>query len=625
MGASAAPLLGQSVFDPQGNEFAIAGTLPGEQVHARIALAQSGGYLVWQDNFIDGSGVGIGATRLGSSFNPEFSPVRINLTASGNQENPDVTLLQDGGAAIVWQGESGATRNIFAQFLRPDGTLRLASDLMVNAAGGGMKLNPRVAGLAAGGAVITWGSMQQDDANNFNRVMARMQGVYARVLNSEGGFTTAEFQINQRVSYNQRNPAVAGLADGRLVFVWVSEGEETVQQDALGITSHAQPVDIMARLFTADGVALGNEFRVNQAGTNVCASPSVVARDDGGFSVVWNENNLTNRDNSWDVVARGFDASGAPLADPVVVNTHLYGDQVSPALSTAGAEQLAVWTSYGQDGSFEGIYGQFLRADERVGGEFRVNSTTVSRQLFPAVSGLGDAGFVAVWSSFVGGDSSLDLYAQRYLLGVPKPAAPVVSGVSQNRLSVTWPAVAGFEVASYELYETGSTTPVVTVNNWWLSPATLLPATSKSYQVAYRLADGRLSPRSDAGTGSTWGADENFDGLPDDWQAAYWTDGNYPSPLVDSDADGASNLAEFLAGTNPGDAADVLRLSLSAGEYGWTVRWNTKPGLIYQLQSSANFESWTTLGGSRFAIGAQDAQNIDDGSGLGYFRVIRIR
>jgi hypothetical protein len=625
VGASATPLLGQSVFDPQGGEFAIAGALSGEQVHARLALDQSGGYLVWQDNFIDGSGLGIGATRLGSSFNPEFSAVRINLSASGNQENPDVALLTHGGAAIVWQGEVGATRRIFAQLLRPDGTLRLASDLAVSSTVGGMKLNPRIAGLPTGGAVITWGSMQQDDSENPNRIMARMQGVYARVLNSEGGFATAEFQVNQRVRYNQRNPSVASLADGRLVFVWVSEGEETVQQDALGITSHSQPVDIMGRLFTPAGVPLGNEFRINQAGTNVCASPSVVARAEGGFSVVWNENNLTDRDNSWDVLARGFATDGSALGAPVVVNTHRYGDQVSPALSTAGAEQMAVWTSYGQDGSFEGIYGRFLRANELVGPEFRVNTTTISRQIFPAVSGLGDAGFVAVWSSFVGGDTSLDLYAQRYLLGVPKPAAPVVSGVSQNRLSVTWPKVDGFNVASYELYETGSTTPVVTSNNWWLSPATLLPGTSKSYQVAYRLADGRLSPRSNPGTGRTWGADDNFDGLPDDWQATYWPEGNYPSPWVDSDGDGASNLAEFLAGTNPRDPADVLRLSLSAGEYGWTVRWNTKAGLIYQLQASADFQTWTTVGGPRFAIGAQDAQNIDDGSGLGYFRVIRIR
>jgi hypothetical protein len=473
--------------------------------------------------------------------------------------------------------------------------------------------------------VVTWGSLQQDDAANFNRVMARMQGVYARVLNAEGGFATAEFQVNQRVRYNQRNPAVAALPDGRLIFVWVSEGEEAITQDGLGVTSATQPVDIMGRLFNATGTAVGGEFRINSSTTNICAQPSVTVRPDGGFSVIWNENNIGNRENSWDIKARAYAADGSPLGTAFVVNTHLYGDQVSPAISTAGNEQLAVWTSYAQDGSYEGIYGQFLRRGERLGAEFRVNTTTISRQIFPAVAGVGDSGFVAVWSSFVGGDASMNLFAQRYLLGVPKPAAPVVSGISQNRLSITWPEVAGFEVATYELYEQGSSVPVLTVNNWWLTPANLLPSTVKSYQVAYRLADGRLSPLSDAGTGRTWGADENFDGLPDDWQLIYWPNGSFPSPLVDSDGDGASNLAEFLAGTNPRDPADVLRLRLTVGEYGWTVGWNTKPGLIYQLQASSDFQAWSAVGGTRFAIGSQDSQNVDDTGGLGYFRVIRIR
>lgn len=625
VGASTVPLMGQSAFDPQGAEFGIAGALSGEQIHARLALGQSGGYLVWQDNFIDGAGLGIGATRLGSSFNPEFSAVRINQSAAGNQENPDVALLADGGAAVVWQGEVGHTRKIFAQLLRPNGTLRLAGDLEVSSGAGGMKLQPRVAGLPAGGAVVTWGSLQQDDSESFNRVMARMQGVYARVLNADGGFATAEFRVNQRVRYNQRNPAVAALPDGRMIFVWVSEGEEMITQDALGVTSATQPVDIMGRLFNSTGTPVGGEFKINNSTTNICAQPAVTVRADGGFSVIWNENNIGNRENSWDIKARAFTADASPLAGAFVVNSHLYGDQVSPAISTAGNEQLAVWTSYAQDGSYEGIYGQFLRRDERIGAEFQVNTTTASRQIFPAVAGVGDVGFVAVWSSFVGGDSSLDLFAQRYLLGVPKPAAPVVSGVSQNRLSITWPAVLGFEVETYELYETGNPLPVLTTNNWWLTPANLLPASVKSYQVAYRLADGRLSPLSEVGTGRTWGSDDNFDGLPDDWQLTYWPQGNFPSPLVDSDADGASDLAEFLAGTNPRDASDVLRLRLTAGEYGWTVGWNTKPGLIYQLQSSSNFQDWTTLGQSRFAIGAQDSQNVDDAGGLGYFRVIRIR
>jgi len=625
LGAPRVVVGAESVFAPQGGEYRISGELAGEQVRARIALGEAGGYVVWQDNYIDGNGLGIGASRLGPSFNPEYGAVRINRTTTDNQENPDIALLADGGAIAVWQGAIGPRRDIFAQVIRPDGTLGLEQDLRVSGLIGKMKIQPRVAATSNGGAVVAWGSFGQDDAGNFNQVMARMQGVYASILDGNGGVLVPEFQVNQRVRYNQRNPAVATLQDGRIAFVWVSEGEETITQDGLGLTGVSRPVDIVGRLFHASGVAVGNEFKINSSATNICAEPSIAARPDGGFTVVWNENDLGDRETSWDIKARDFAGDGSPLGAAQFVNSHRFGDQLSPAIAAAGGELLAVWTSMAQDGSYEGVYGQFLRQGEFLGAERRINSTTASRQILPAVAGVSDTGFIAVWSSFVGGDASVDLFAQRFLLGVPKPAAPMVSAVSQNRLSITWPRVEGFAVSSYELFEAGSSVPVVTANNWWLTPANLLPGTTKSYQVAYRLVDGRLSPLSDPAGGTTFAADDNFDGLPDDWQAAYWPGGAYPSVHVDSDGDGATNLQEFLAGTSPVDADDVLKLSLQTGTYGWNVNWNTRAGFIYQLQTSSDFGSWSNVGDSRFAVGSQDFQNVDGQGGLGYFRVIRVR
>jgi hypothetical protein len=49
-------------------------------------------------------------------------------------------------------------------------------------------------------------------------------------------------------------------------------------------------------------------------------------------------------------------------------------------------DYLVVWTSLGQDGSREGVYGQFVHSDgSLVGGEFRVNTTTIGQQMQPAV------------------------------------------------------------------------------------------------------------------------------------------------------------------------------------------------------------------------------------------------
>ncbi len=52
--------------------------------------------------------------------------------------------------------------------------------------------------------------------------------------------------------------------------------------------------------------------------------------------------------------------------------------------------------------------------------------------------------------------------------------------------------------------------------------------------------------------------------------------------------------------------------------------WNTQPGLIYQVQSSANLKNWTNLGGMRFAPGTLDSMYVG-GTTAGYYRVLRMR
>jgi hypothetical protein len=100
-----------------------------------------------------------------------------------------------------------------------------------------------------------------------------------------------------------------------------------------------------------------------------------------------------------------------------VVNTQLYGDQYSPRICRAGSTYLANWTSLGQDGSREGVYGRYLNDDGSVSGaEFRVNSTTAGAQKQQALGSDGAGRFMAAWTSFGGSAvSGFDLFAQKYI------------------------------------------------------------------------------------------------------------------------------------------------------------------------------------------------------------------
>ena len=114
--------------------------------------------------------------------------------------------------------------------------------------------------------------------------------------------------------------------------------------------------------------------------------------------------------------------------------------------------------------------------------------------------------------------------------------------------------------------------------------------------------------------------------MPDDWQARYWglNPLGWPSPNADSDGDGATNLQEFLAGTNPTSRNSALRLDLTRTGQGLWLNWNTEPGSVYQVQVSTNALTWQTLGAARFAPGAVDAVAVG-GSDLRLYRIIRMR
>ena len=202
----------QTPFTPQGGEYSIAGALPGDQNFPQIKVNSSGGFLVWQDNMTDGDGLGISAQRLDSSLSPTLGSFRINQQAAGDQENPQLALLKNGGAVFVWQGGDYGFQRVYARFLKADDTFA-TFDVAVSTFNG-QQLNPKVATLADGNVIITWSSFGQDGS---------MQGVFAQRFSTSGTKVGAEFQVNQYTSFNQRTPAVATLTNGNFVIVWISE------------------------------------------------------------------------------------------------------------------------------------------------------------------------------------------------------------------------------------------------------------------------------------------------------------------------------------------------------------------------------------------------------------------
>lgn len=101
--------------------------------------------------------------------------------------------------------------------------------------------------------------------------------------------------------------------------------------------------------------------------------------------------------------------------------------------------------------------------------------------------------------------------------------------------------------------------------------------------------------------------DLNTNGISDAWEKYYF--GTAPdgrSGSIDSDGDGMSDYAEFLAGTNPADAASVLKFlsSLPATNGVVNLQWSAIPGHLYQVATSTNLEVWIPISGTLQAHGS---------------------
>lgn len=605
-------LAAQSAYAPQEAEYSLTRGLAGDQVRARLAVGPSGGYVVWEDNNTDGDGLGVSARALNTYLSPVAPKTfRVNETAAGDQQKPAAALLPSGGAVFVWQGGPQGNQDIFARFVGPGGTFA-TGEVQVNTTTAADQITPAATVLADGSVLVVWSSFGQD---------GDMLGVFAQRLSQTGERLGGEFRVNQFTGFNQRDPALLTLANGDVVVAWVSEQQR-----------FELSVDVFARRYSAAGVALGGEFLVNTS-TNNCANPTLATDADGGFLLAWSERDLGQIAHGWDVVLRAFDATAAPLTGAVRVNVTQPGHQFGPQLASIGSDHLVVWTSERQDGSREGVYGRVLKLKgEPVGGEFRVNTTTVSRQWFPAVGSDGSKRFIACWSSFVGGEASVELMAQRYSSdeSLTQPAPPYVVALDQYSLQVSWPELAGASNVTYRVYLDDAAQPRTTAQNR-LVVGDLVPASTHSLQMAYDVG-GRVSPKSEPVLATTWGKDLTGrklrpDGVPDDWQTGYWgADPRlWPFAEEDSDGDGASNVEEFLAGTDPTRADSVLKARIVEGGAGLRLAWNSQPGVLYQVQVSADLSGWQDVGNHAFAAGVVTSVPISQGSSATYYRVIRIR
>lgn len=192
--------------------------------------------------------------------------------------------------------------------------------------------------------------------------------------------------IKVNTSVNAFYPKMAMDGVGRTVVVW-----------------HG-PTDIFAQRFASYWARAGGESTVNTTtgATLDHGYPAVGIAADGKYLVAWTIQGGLDGDGDG-VFAQWFDVAGTKVGGEVQVNSTTAGNQGFPKVGVSHAGHAVVaWSSPGQDGDGNGVFGQrFDAAGAKVGGELQINTTTAGNQQLADVKVATDGSFVVVWTSAV--------------------------------------------------------------------------------------------------------------------------------------------------------------------------------------------------------------------------------
>lgn len=388
---------------PVGTEGLVNATTANSQLNSAITSLFNGHYVVAWTEVITGSTARYNTTfqiftetgsRVGSEIS--VSPVFAAGSTTTTMSDVAITSLTNGDLLVAWlqtDRDASLTYTTSLQFQRfaPDGTARTSAQTVTTEAGNSLSMRDvEVVGLTNGGYSISWsdypeivtqhytasdvaharGTVQvntetagarptvdQAVLGNGNIVyvfgsdsgLQDADGAFFRILDGDGAAVMTDQQhVETNLGAFERNPSVAALTPGGFVVVFEDYGSA----DGRGIGF---------RMFDNDGnSAAAEQFANVPEATDYSYNPAVAGLPDGGFVIVWDEQNGDTA--SQGIRARRFDNDGAPVGDEWLVNTTETGAQTSPAIEVlANGDFVISWT--GPDASGTGIYSHIFDGD----------------------------------------------------------------------------------------------------------------------------------------------------------------------------------------------------------------------------------------------------------------------
>ncbi len=381
-------------FDPS-QEVRINTQTAGPQGHpypdfpqgARIARNASGAFVVVYQSNMNSAENGQFFAKLydaaGNVVRDEFP-----IAPGSNQRYASAAMADDGHFVIAWDNldDPASSFNVYFQRFDAKGN-PVGGVVRANTVQAGSQARAEVGMDGAGNIVVSWNGNGPGDPD----------GVFVRRFNADGSARDPqEILVNStfRVDYRELGQTLMVDRAGDFAVAFVRKFTDGTPYQSLRMVR-----------FNANGTPAGGEIRIADIDPMIDTTWYNWGAMDGAGNILvaWEDGGTNDADG---IYAARFDTTGKQIGSNFAVNTTTAGRQMSPTVGLdSGGDAVIAWTSVGQDGDGPGVYAQrFDPSANRVGGEFRVNSTTTGAQNTPTLALDQRGNFVITWTGNGVGD-----------------------------------------------------------------------------------------------------------------------------------------------------------------------------------------------------------------------------
>ena len=282
--------------------------------------------------------------------------------------------MSDGKWLVTYSGQDEWETGVFAKLYEPTGELFI-DEFRVNSEFYGFQGGAHSVALSDGSWITVWNSWEY--GNNYG-----IPDLVGQKFDSNGSRIGEEFEVGAFLD----NPGYQVFPTSLNENTWIAIFSG--RQNYLNHTTYAEIY----------GVEVGAAIKNFAIAENTSSIPSAAKKlTNDTFVVTWN--GKVEGETNYDIYAKIFSLSGAPISTNILVNEYTTYGQYSPVVASLSDGGFIVsWESEIQDGSYTGIYAQQFSADgTKIGSEIRVNEITDGDQREPAVVGLDNGGWVIIW------------------------------------------------------------------------------------------------------------------------------------------------------------------------------------------------------------------------------------